>query len=581
MHLRGLPISPGIAIGKPFFFNVVDDVIPQYEVPEEDVQEELARYQEALQKCREEVVFLQKDLQRQELAEGANILEAHLGMLEDPFLTDDVERKIKESKKNAEYVFHTLMEQYAARFQGIEDPFFQERFKDVVGISRRILSILRKTERSSLVRVPKGSIVFAYELTASDTAEADTDAVAAFVTASGGSTSHAAIVAKAKGIPYVTNVEFERDQVLGGKSAVVDGRTGDILIDPAEGVLYRYEEIQKKLDHLLTTFQKKKATPIETYDGFSVRLSANIETVGEVEILHKYGGHGVGLFRSEYIFLSQEGFPSEEEQFEIYREVVEKMEGKPIVIRTFDIGGDKLILTPSSLKGKKLLGSFQYLLQEQDIFKTQLRAILRASTFGAVSIMFPMVSRLQELLEAKRLVMESAKELGMLQGGVMRRVRIGCMIETPSAALISDALARESDFLSLGTNDLVQFTLATDRESQGGQENHSPAHPSVIRLIKLVVTQANLASIPVSICGEAAADPRFTPLLLGLGIQELSVAPRFLPVVKHAIRSSSITEAADLAERVLALTSEKEIEEFLSETYQRNVPEDFFCPTPY
>lgn len=575
---KGVPISRGIAIGKPFFFTMSDEETPEFVISIDDIDHEILRYHQALEKSQQDVLHLQTKLKEEQIEEGAEILDAHLQIMKDPLLTLSVEREIRRTQKNAESVFAALIKKYQKRFQSIKDPFFRERFKDIQDISRRVGGYLRESVRVTLADIPPGSIVIADELTASDAAEAKGSEIFGFITRRGGATSHAAIVAKAKGIPYVSNAHIEKIDSI-HETIIVDGRSGEIIINPSPETLKRYEALRDTVQTHLRMLEDTKSLAVETFDGYRVKLSANLEMVNELDRIRSHGGHGVGLFRSEYIFLNSGEFPAEDVQFEIYKRIVEKLDGLPIVIRTFDIGGDKQLRGHDiSNNVNPFLGfrALRFLLQERDIFKVQLRAILRAAIYGEVSVMFPMVTSLCELLEAKNILEEAKTELD--NEGVPRAdtLRVGCMIEVPSAAIISDLLAQECDFLSIGTNDLVQYSLAVDRGNQALQKYYSPTHPSVIRLIKMVVTEANHQGISVSVCGEIASDPRFTPLLLGLGVQELSLSSRYIPTIKNAIRNTCIVAATHLAERVLSLRTSEEIMDLLTEEYRNNVPEDCF-----
>lgn len=578
-HLRGVPICRGIVIGKPFFFAFVENVIPEFSISAIEVENEVNRYKLAVERSKADVERLKKQLENERIIEGAAILEAHQQMMQDPLLTLEVEKNIRKTKKNAEFVFQNVIKSYQKKFSTMADPFFRERFKDLQDISRRVMAYLRESVHFTLADIPLGSIIFAREFTPSDIAEANNASASALVATSGGATSHAAIVAKAKGIPYVANVYFEDLEVDKAATVIVDGRTGEIIFNPTSQTLARYEKLRNNLNlHMFKLDEGVKLDP-ETYDGYSIRLSANIDMVTETEMIHKYGGSGVGLFRSEYVFLAKEDFPNEEEQFKIYRRIVEKMQGLPIVIRTFDIGGDKHMPAKKFVpESNPYLGcrAIRFLLKEPGIFKVQLRAILRASVFGDVSIMFPMVATLPELREAKALVYETIEELLHSGEKIAAHIRIGCMIEVPSAAIISDLLAKECDFLSIGTNDLVQYALAVDRDNHAMSSLYMPTHPSVLRLIRLIVSEANHHGIPVTVCGEVAGDPRFTPLLLGLGVHELSVASRYIPIIKNAIRNTSIVAASRLAEKIMSLSTAAEIEEVLNQEYKQNVPEDCF-----
>jgi len=578
--LKGTPVSRGIAIGKAFFFTLVKDSVPKFTIPAGDIEQEIARYHRAIEKARGDIVRLQKKLKKEKIDEGVEILEAHLQVMQDPLLTVAVESEIRHTRNNAEYVFESLLKNYHNKFKSIKDAFFRERFKDIQEISRRVGSYLSESVRVGLADIPAGSAVFSRELSAAEAAEAKSGNVAAFVTEKGGGASHAAIVARAKGIPYVSCIDFSRlGEMEPGAAVVVDGRRGELVVNPSKETLKKYEAEHRRLEAHLKKLRSGKELEAETFDGLKVRLSANMEVIHDLDLLHSHGGHGVGLFRSEYIFLTGEAFPSEEAQYEIYKKIVKKMRGLPLVIRTFDVGGDKQHQNiPVQMKGNTFLGcrALRFLLKERELFKVQLRAIHRAAVYGEVGILLPMVSALCELHEVKEVIGEVKRELKERGQKFSDSLRIGCMIEVPSAAIIADHLAEECDFLSIGTNDLVQYSLAIDRSNHAHEGYYSPTHPSIIRLIRAVVSEAESCGIPVSICGEIAADPRFTPLLLGLGVHELSVASRFIPAVKNGIRNTSIVLATELAERALSMKSAQEIDRLITEEYRSSIPEDCF-----
>jgi len=557
-RLQGSPICSGIAIGTPYFYARDANKVPDFTLSQGKVRAEVTRYRRAVARCRRDVKLVHRQLLEEEALEGAAILDTHIELLQDPLITERVEEAIIREKRNAEAVFHELLAGYEEKFMSLDDPFFQERFGDILDVGRRVLSCLNECAFTTLADVPKKSIVFSDDLAPSDAAEAKSCVVGAFVTSGGGSTSHAAIVARAKGIPFVAGVKFRDIKVTPEDSVIVDGRTGDIILNPSGKTLERYLAIKDRLDGELQRLEQTASLFPETYDGYSVHLSANTEMVGDFDTLQEYGS-GIGLFRSEFIVMKKESFPSEEEQFRIYKRLVEKMHGLPVVIRTFDIGGDKL-LDGCDHEGYR---SIRLMLKEKDIFKTQLRALLRAAAYGDVKIMFPMVAGPAELRKAKDLLGECRKELRKQGVKVANRIKVGCMIEVPSAALICDVIAGECDFLSIGTNDLVQFSLALDRGVVTDDVMYSPTHPSVIRMIKMVVSEGARHDIPVSVCGEVAADPKFTQLLLGLGVRELSIAMRYIPVVKDAIRRTSIVDAHNMAQEVLQMKTALEIEEFL------------------
>lgn len=585
IRLQGTPICAGIAIGCPFFFTFMDDVIPEFTIAVEEVGDEIARFRRALKRSRQDILRLQKQLEMDGALEGAAILDTHLQMMQDPALTTEIEKKIRETLKNTESIFQRVIHDYEEKFNRISDKFFRERFKDIQDIYRRIMGHLRESVRISLADIPKNSIVFSHELAPSDTAEARHDCVSAFVTEVGGETSHAAIMAKAKGIPYVASLDFDHLEGVRHSTVIVDGRTGDVILNPSKQTLRKYRELQKQLTEHFKNLEDVGGLEAETIDGYQVRLSANVEMLNEIEMLHEYGSCGVGLFRSEYIFLAEDSFPSEdafppeEEQFEAYYGIVKNMNGLPVVIRTFDIGGDKFKdFEKLRHETNPFLGcrAIRFLLNEPEIFRTQIRAILRASAFGEVRIMFPMISGLPEFLESKKFVLETQEQLRKEGVAFGENIKLGCMVEVPSAAITCDLLAKECDFLSIGTNDLVQYSLAVDRGNQQMSYLYTPTHPGVIRMIKMIVAEGHKNGIPVSVCGEIAADPRFTALLLGLGVRELSVAPRYTPVVKNAIRNTSIVEASHLAEQVLGIPTAEEIQELLVQEHQKSFPDDFF-----
>lgn len=576
---RGTPVSRGVAIGKPCFLTFVEGEYPDCDLKEEEVEKEIERYRGAVQSSDQEVRRLKQQLETEGAVEGAAVLEAHLQMIRDPLLTSAVEEEIARTLKNAESVFRANIQRVEQKFLDIRDPFFRERAKDIQDVSRRVMSHLIEKGSSQVVHLPDRAVVFSRELAPSDTAEATFPRIRAFVTEVGGAMSHAAIVAKAKGIPYVTGIDFARlESSVGQQDVIVDGRTGEVIVNPKPRTLEKYRLLQEELETHALSLPDDGRFCTETYDGVTLRLCANVEMANEIDMLHQYGGEGVGLFRSEFIFLANHSFPSEDDQFALYRRAVEQMKGLPIVMRTFDIGGDKFPeLRLSVQDGKHSLinsRSCGLLLKEKTIFKTQVRALLRASAFGAVSILFPMISGVNEFLEAKEIVLEAWSELKS-EGKLIADVpRLGCMIEVPSAAVTADLLAEECDFLSIGTNDLVQYTLAVDRESEAASGWQAATQPSLLRLIKWVTIQGKACGTPISLCGEIASDPRFTALLIGLGVEEFSVAPRYLPLVKHCIRSTSYVDAVRLADKALTLRLGKEIQQLLLEEFQRRSPKD-------
>lgn len=559
--LRGVSLSRGVAIAPLFFFTQNDSFKTEIrKINSGQVKSEIKRFLYALKQSRNDIERLKGELDKENIKEGAAILDAHLQMMQDPGLIELTEAKIKELKA-AECAFNEAIEKYLSRFELIEDPFFRERAKDVQDIGRRVLSYLRHIKHNPWESVTKPCIIVADDMSATWVAEFNSELILGIVSENGSPTAHAAIVARARGIPYVSVANCELLSAFQDCQAILDANEGKLIVNPTEKKLKDYSQRIEKEEKELKEIKLALKLKAETYDGYSIKLSANVDVDSELDLIHEFGGHGVGLFRSEYVFLAHGKFPSEEEQFQIYKSIVEKMKGLPIVIRTFDIGGDKGGLPLHSKEDNPYLGcrAIRFLLKEKRIFKTQLRAILRAAHFGDVSLMFPMVSGLSELYEAKEILREVEDELKKEKILYKEDIRIGSMIEVPSAAIIADLIAKECDFLSIGTNDLVQYSLAVDRSNQHMSPFYTPTHPGVIRLIKMVVNEANRQGIPVTICGEIAADPTFTSLLIGLGVHELSVSARFIPSVKEKLRSLSIVESVQLAEEVLNMATPQEI----------------------
>ncbi|NGX62034.1 MAG: Phosphoenolpyruvate-protein phosphotransferase [Chlamydiae bacterium] len=571
LHLKGYPICPGVAIARPFFFQTPEENVPEFSVPHEKIDDEVKRYYRALKNSRKDLLFLQTRLKKEGGVEAADILDSHIEMMRDPMMTEQVEEEIRSKKKNTEYAFKSVILEYEQKFSKINDNFFQERVKDFQDISRRVIGHLRKVGKCSLTTLSRACIVFAHELSPSNTVEARTDLIEAFVTRSGAETSHVAIIARAKGIPFVSNVDFPDLSLSLPPQVIVDGEVGEVIINPNKETIRFFQQKIDQRKSEIKGLRKSRILAPSTSDGVKMHLSANVEMDDDYAPLLEYGAEGIGLFRTEYLYLAHDTFPSEDEQFLVYKKMVESVGEYASIIRTFDIGGDKLgNVHISRYEKNPYLGcrAIRLMLRERAIFKTQIRAILRASAFGELAIIFPMISGVAELRSAKEVIEEVKSDL--LQEGVpfARKIPIGCMIEVPSAAVTADLLAKECDFFSIGTNDLVQYALAVDRGNPSMSYLYNPADPSILRMIKMVVDEAKKANIAVSVCGEVAADPHFVPLLLGMGIHELSLSPSSIPIIKNVIRHLSIVEAQKLAAHALTLTTPLEVEEALLALYQ-------------
>lgn len=576
--LRGLPISRGIGIGLPLFFCAIDEEIPEENIDANKIESEVARYRHALALSRQDVERLQQLSLNDGPPEIVNILGAHLEMLQDPLLTTVIEEKIRTIGKNPESIVMKVIDEYKKRFRAIKDGYFQERVRDIIDVSRRVLGHLRPVEMMKLCSVPSNSIILAHDLVPSDTVEATATQIGAFVTASGGITSHAAIIARAKGIPYVAHVDIKLFKKFDAGRVIVDGTQGIVIVNPSAQTLKKYQSLRKGQLQNFRLMQSASHLKGETIDGYQVRIFANLEGVQDIDYSMKHGASGVGLFRTEFLLFPNKRFPTEKEQTSIYRKMATRLQGRPLVIRIYDVGGDKKFdLDPSSGDGHYFTAignepnpamgcrAIRFLLHYPNLLDAQLRAALRASQYGDVHILIPMVSDISELRQVRVRIAKLSSEMRKKGLKVTRTIPIGCMIEVPSSALLCDAMAKEADFLSVGTNDLVQYVLAADRNNVLTSHIYSPAHPSILRLIRMIVASASRFKKPLLLCGESAADPVMIPLLLGLGIREFSVASRNIPMVKHIIRKWRILDACQLAEQALEFSCADDLKRFLEE----------------
>jgi len=575
--LRGLPVSKGIGIGFPFFFSTFDENIAENYISLKEIDAEIIRYRSALEKSREDVIKLQKISIQENPPEIVAILGTHLELLRDPLLTTRLEEQIRARQQKTESVFFDLIEEYKQRFSTLQDVYFQERCRDIVDVSRRILNHLRPLEKLRIGNMPHNSIIMAHDLVPSEAIEASGATVNAFVTATGGITSHVAIIARAKGLPYVANIDIKMLKKIKFQSIIVDGSQGVVIINPHRGTLKRYVQLKRSYLEKYKKLQSATNLKGETIDGYEIRIFANLEKPTETHLLHKCGAAGIGLFRSEYLFLTQQQFPTEDEQFEIYKQMARKAKERPVIVRIFDVGSDKMVdFFPEERDAKYFIGirselnpalgcrGIRLLLRYPDILKTQLRALLRASHYGNIYILIPMVSDLIEIRQVRIILQALSEELRKNGIKVAKNVPLGCMIEVPSIAMMCDMLVKESDFLSIGTNDLVQYVLAADRNNPNTSDLYLSNHPGVLRLIRMIIASAHEERKPLIMCGEYATDPMMIPILIGLGIREFSVSLRDIPLVKHTIRKWRILEACRLAEGALECSSAHELKEYLS-----------------
>ncbi|WP_269526578.1 phosphoenolpyruvate--protein phosphotransferase [Coraliomargarita parva] len=569
--LEGIAASPGVAHGKAFLFLQKQVDVPCYDIKADAVDAELERLDQGIVQTHKEITAVRNKVAKS-LGEGeALIFDAHLMVLEDNALIDEVVSDVRKQKKNVEFCFNKVVNRYIQFFSTVEDEYLRERVSDIRDVSRRLLHNLTGSKKASLSNLAGDSIVVSEDISPSDTADLDRHNLLSFVTDAGGKTSHSVIMARSIGIPAVVGLHNATDQIKTGDDILVDGYDGLVIINPTEERLFQYGKLateRRKLEAIYTTVLDE---PSETRDGVPIAIMANIEGAQEMKQVASMRADGVGLFRTEGIFLRSHGYPSEEEQYEEYAAAAKAADGKPVIIRTLDIGGDKTIGGESE-EDNSFLGfrAIRFCLENVDIFKTQLRAILRASAVGNVKLMYPMISGLRELMRANDVLKAVKAELRQEGLAFDDAMEIGAMIEVPSAVTVIDLLSREVDFFSVGTNDLIQYLMAVDRLNDRVAHLYEPTHPAVIRTLKQIIDGAKLEGKPVSVCGEIAGDPIFASILLGLGAQSLSLTSSLLPEVKYFIRKMDSAKAKELVQEVLGMDDAHSIllrlERFQSET---------------
>jgi phosphoenolpyruvate-protein phosphotransferase (PTS system enzyme I) len=562
--VQGIGASQGIAYGQIFLYLRSDVEIPAYQVDEARRIDEVARFDRALVLTRQQITRIKNEVEKNIGPEEAAIFDAHLMVLEDQALIGETIREFEATSHNIETCFNKISQRYIKAFSEIDDEYLRERAGDLKDVTQRVLQNLLGQAENSLNRLADQRIVVAREITPSDSASLDRTATLAVVTDSGSKTSHAVIVARSMKVPAVVGVRNLTERVKTGDWAIVDGYDGVVILNPSEGTLFRYGKIQEQKKSFESRLLAANREPAVTLDGVPVGLMANIEKVEEVAMARNYFAEGIGLFRTEFLFLSSARVPSEQEQFVAYKTVAAAIAPNPVVIRTLDLGGDKPMAGNAELFQKEdnpFMGfrAIRFCLEHVAIFKDQLRAILMASNHGKVRIMYPMISGAEELARANAVLAECMAELKQRGQPFDENIEVGAMIEIPSAAATIDLLAGSCKFFSIGTNDLIQYLLAIDRVNDRIAHLYEPTHPAVIRTLKMIVDEAHRNKLPVSVCGEMAGDPVFAPLLLGLGIDALSMSPAWLPSVKYLIRAMKMSDARALAEEALRMGSPKEI----------------------
>ena len=561
--LKGIPASSGIAVGKVCVHSDVFAHVREQAIGEGQISQEIARFKEAASMVRERLKSDSSRVLQEASEKDADIFSIHISILEDSHFLNEITSRIAEERINAQTALIRELDKYNTLFSKIEDPYLRERIVDIRDIGRRLLEgLLGPADFDCPFDEPV--IIAAQELTPSDTVRFKRERVLAFATEQGGRESHAAILARSMGISAVVGVHGLLSRIKKGDLMVVDGNMGIVVVNPPGEVVQDYRNIEARFQDRRRRMEEFIPLPAVTLDGMPVKLMANVGSMVDLEFTLHYRAEGIGLFRTELPFIVKESFPSEEEQFDLYKKVCEKMDGREIVIRTLDFGGDKLL--PGHHQEKNpFLGyrSTRIFLDETDLFEAQLRAILRASAFGLVKILFPLISNIEEIRRVKAILEKVKRNLRKKGEPFNDTILLGIMIEVPSAAIMVDKILDEVDFLSVGTNDLVQYTLAVDRDNELVTQYYQSMHPAVIWLIKRVVGAAMRAGKPVSVCGEIAGDPLYTALLVGLGLRELSVNPISILDIKRAVRSLSLKEARTIAETALKLSTAGEINELL------------------
>jgi phosphotransferase system enzyme I (PtsI) len=576
---QGIGVSAGVCRGQVIVLRRNRRVIARRDVAPESVESEVKRFEHALVRTRMQITEIQRRVAQTMSAAEADIFDAHLLMLEDRVLLDEVFKVVREDKVCAEFAFHTASDRYIAVLEAVEDEYLRERAADLRDLTGRVLdNLLEVKEAFDLRKLSEPCILVGHDLSPSMTATLDKRMVLGFATDIGGPTSHTAILARSLDIPAVVGTQRLSDELETGDYVLLDGYNGTVTVNPTDQTLFQYGQLAKIKASLDQKLAEIRHQPAITLDGRVIHLSANIEGINDVAAVKHHGAEGVGLFRTEFLYINRDSLPSEEEQFQVYREVAAALHPAPVIIRTLDIGGDKFA---SQLQLAHELNPFlgwraiRFCLAQPELFRAQLRAILRASAGGNVQMMYPMISGLDELNQANRLLAECQAELRAAGIPFNENMPVGAMMEIPSAVLVAPALARQAKFFSIGSNDLIQYTLAADRTNERVAHLYEPTHPAILRLIRMTVEAAHAQGIWAGVCGEIAGDPVLTPLLIGLGVDELSTAPAVLDEVKYIIRRIRMEEAKELAEFALQCDSPGEILRRCQELAHKTAPSLF------
>ena len=579
--MKGIGVSSGIVIGQVYVLERGKIEPAQFcYLDASETESEIERFKNAMRASRDQLMRIKQRMEKDGKGkEHIRIIDAHLMILKDNMLINDTVKVIREQKVNAEWALKTVLNDLMEYFEKMEDQYLKERAMDIEHLVNRVLLNLMGRKHESVSSIQEPSVVVAHDLAPSDTAQMTKGTVLGFLTDVGGKTSHTAIMARSLEIPAVVGLESITRKAEGGDTVIVDGTTGTVILNPSESVIEVYKRRRERYENYGKALFHYKDLPSETTDGRRVRLMGNMEIVEEIDGLIEHGAEGIGLYRTEFLYLNRKDLPTEDEHVKAYRQVAKKMAPHPVVIRTLDIGGDKFLshmAAPKEINPAMGLRAIRFCLKNIDIFKTQLRGILRASAHGDIKVMFPMISGIEELRRARQILEECKRELKGEGKAFNPDIEVGVMIEVPSAAMIADLIVKEVKFISIGTNDLLQYSLAIDRVNEHVAYLYEPFHPAVLRIIKSVAEAANKASVSVSVCGEMAGEPEYALILLGFGVDQLSMNAYSILRVKRLIRSISHAEARKICKSILGFATAKEVEGFINSKLPGLYKEEFW-----
>ncbi len=564
--MKGIGVSPGISIGKVFLKEEIEAKVEKKNI--ENISDEIAKLNAAIEKSLKEVKSIYEYALKNLGEKEAEIFSAHKLMLEDPEFIDFIKEKIKLESVNAEWGVKEASNKYISILENMDNEYLKERAADIKDISKRLINNLMGIENISLSTLEEECIIVSKDLTPSDTAQMRKDKALGFVTEVGGRTSHTSIMARTLELPAVVGVKDMTKSVKNNDIIIIDGEEGTVIINPTQDEINTYKEKRKAFEEFKNKLKELKNSKSISKDGYKVEIAGNIGTPNDIDKVIENGGEGVGLYRTEFLYMDRDKLPTEEEQFESYKIVAEKLEGRPLVIRTLDVGGDKelpYLEMPKEMNPFLGYRAIRLCLDRVDIFKVQLRAILRASAYGNIKIMFPMISSLKEFRDAKQILEEVKNELRVEKIPFNENIEVGIMVEIPSAAIQSDVFAKEVDFFSIGTNDLIQYTLAVDRGNENISYLYSQYHPAVLRLIKMTIENGHKEGIWVGMCGEAAGDERLIPILLGMGLDEFSMSASSILKARYIIKNISKIEMENMIEEILNLETPLQVKQYIDE----------------